>query len=92
MRRIAIVIACAVLVPLATDYDAPRAGLATMIEIYNRSRDHWAWRQGAMDRLSGTDRLRLGIEAGHDVFDLSAGWDDALEAFEQRRAPYLIYP
>jgi uncharacterized protein YbbC (DUF1343 family) len=80
------------LVPLSTDYDAPRAALATLIEIYKRSQDQWAWRVGAMDRLSGTDRIRLGIEAGQEVDELMAGWDEALAAFRERRTPYLIYP
>ncbi len=79
------------LVPLATDYDAPRAGIATLIEVYRRSGDHWAWRDAAMDRLSGTDKIRLAIDAGQDLAEITAGWDTALAAFEQRRAPYLIY-
>ena len=80
------------LVPLATDYDAPRAGIATLVEIYRRSRDHWAWREAAMDRLSGTDRIRLAIDAGKDVDEIMAGWDTQRAEFEQRRAHYLIYP
>jgi uncharacterized protein YbbC (DUF1343 family) len=79
------------LVPLTTDYDAPRAGIATLIEMYRRSDDHWSWRDGAMDRLSGTDGIRLAIDAGQDVDEIMAGWDDALVAFERRRAPYLLY-
>ena len=79
------------LVPVATDYDAPRAGIATLVEIYKRSKDQWEWRVGAMDRLSGTDQIRLAIDAGKDVDEIMAGWDEALAAFRQRSAPYLIY-
>jgi uncharacterized protein YbbC (DUF1343 family) len=79
------------LVPLTTDYDAPRAGIATLVEVYRRSAGEWAWRNGAMDRLSGTDKIRLAIDAGQDVDQITAGWSDALAAFEKMRAPYLIY-
>ena len=79
------------LVPVATDYDAPRAGIATLVEIYKRSKDQWEWREGAMGRLSGTDQIRLAIDAGKDVDEIMEGWDEALAAFRQRSAPYLIY-
>jgi len=79
------------LVPITTDYDAPRAGIATLVEVYRQSAGHWAWRDAAMDRLSGTDKIRLAIDAGEDVDAITAGWADELAAFEQVRAPYLIY-
>jgi len=79
------------LVPLATDYDAPRAGLATLVEVYKRSGEHWAWREGAMDRLSGTDAIRKGVEAGRDVDGLTAAWNEGIARFMKQRAPYLIY-
>ncbi|GMV06306.1 MAG: hypothetical protein AMXMBFR53_25820 [Gemmatimonadota bacterium] len=79
------------LVPLTSDYDAPRAGLATLVEVYRRSQDHWEWRTRHMDILSGTDRIRLGIDAGQDVDELMAGWEEELAAFQQLRAPYLVY-
>lgn len=78
-------------IPVATDYDAPRAALAALVEIYKRSEGNWAWRTGQFDRLSGTDQIRLGVEAGKDVDELTAGWDEAVEAFKVRAAPYLIY-
>jgi uncharacterized protein YbbC (DUF1343 family) len=79
------------LVPLASDYDAPRAAIATMVEVRKRSGDRWSWREAAMDRLSGTDRVRRAIDAGEDVDEIMAGWDEELAAFERRREPYLIY-
>lgn len=79
------------LVPLASDYDAPRAGIATMVEVRTRSGDQWAWREGAMDRLSGTDRIRMAIEGGQDTDEIMVGWDEELAAFRRRREPYLIY-
>jgi uncharacterized protein YbbC (DUF1343 family) len=78
-------------VPVATDYDAPRAALAALVEIRARSGEQWEWNEAHFDRLAGTDRIRLGIEAGQDVDEITAGWDDALAAYRERVAPYLIY-
>ncbi|WP_411359857.1 exo-beta-N-acetylmuramidase NamZ family protein [Pseudidiomarina salilacus] len=45
-----------------------------------------------MDKLSGTDKLRKAIEAGHSEAEIRASWQTALTQFKQRRAPYLLYP
>jgi uncharacterized protein YbbC (DUF1343 family) len=55
------------------------------------SGDRWEWRQAHFDRLAGTDRLRVGVEAGNPLDLLREGWDVALEAFLQVREAYLIY-
>jgi hypothetical protein len=46
---------------------------------------------GTFDRLAGTDRLRVGVDAGLGLEELTAGWDTAVAAFEELRAPYLLY-
>ncbi|NIP81524.1 MAG: DUF1343 domain-containing protein [Gemmatimonadetes bacterium] len=63
-----------------------------LIEARRLSGDRWDWRVAHFDRLSGTDDLRLGIEAGQSVDEITAGWPDQLTAFEALRSPYLIYP
>lgn len=80
------------LVAESTDYDAPRAAVALLVETYRASGDRWSWRTAHFDRLAGTDALRLGIVAGRSVDELTGGWDEALDAFQARRRPYLIYP
>lgn len=45
-----------------------------------------------MDKLSGTDTLRLQIEQGQSEQDIRAGWQNALQQFKQQRHPYLLYP
>ncbi|MDH5759555.1 MAG: DUF1343 domain-containing protein [Gemmatimonadota bacterium] len=79
-------------VPTSDSYDPARAALAVLVETRRMSGDRWEWRVGHFDRLAGTDAVRLGIEAGEDVAELTAGWDEALAAFAALRSPYLIYP
>jgi uncharacterized protein YbbC (DUF1343 family) len=79
-------------IPESADFDGPRVGVAMLVEARRMSGDDWAWHVAHFDRLSGTDALRLGIEAGRTVAEITAGWDEEIAAFEARSAPYLIYP
>jgi uncharacterized protein YbbC (DUF1343 family) len=79
------------LVPESTDYDAPAAAVAMLIEARRASGDDWSWRVDHFDRLSGTDALRLGLEADESLEELTAPWVDELAAFETLRDRYLIY-
>ena len=79
------------LVQETTNYDAPKAAVAMLLEAYGMSGDNWSWSEDHFDRLAGTDLLRLGIEAGQDFAALTAAWDEGVRAFEQLRRPYLIY-
>lgn len=47
---------------------------------------------GFMDKLAGTDTLRLQIEQGLSEQQIRAGWQDGLHQFKQQRQPYLLYP
>jgi uncharacterized protein YbbC (DUF1343 family) len=80
------------LVASTSDYDAPLAGVAMLVEARRASGNRWAWTAAHIDRLAGTDALRLGIDRGLTVPELVAGWVGEREAFEALRAPYLIYP
>lgn len=44
-----------------------------------------------MDKLAGTDQLRLAIEAGRTAEEIKQSWQAGLEQFKQQRAPYLLY-
>jgi uncharacterized protein YbbC (DUF1343 family) len=79
------------LVAASTDYDAPRAAVAMLVEAYRMSGGHWSWNVQDFDRLAGTDRLRLGIEAGESMKQLTAPWGAEDAAFRKLRRPYLIY-
>ena len=79
------------LVPLSSDYDASRAAVAMLVQTYATSGANWEWRVAHFDRLAGTAALREGIVAGEGMASLTMQWDRAVEAFDARRTPYLIY-
>lgn len=45
-----------------------------------------------MDKLAGTDKLRLAIEAGHSAAQIRQSWQADLARFRRQRQPYLLYP
>jgi len=79
-------------VPGEASFDAPRVGVAMLIEARRMSGDRWTWNVAHMDRLAGTDALRLGIEAGRSVEELTEAWDEQARAFTATRSAYLLYP
>ena len=44
-----------------------------------------------MDKLAGTDKLRLAIEAGQTEQQIKQSWQADLSTFKRKRAPYLLY-
>ena len=44
-----------------------------------------------IDYLCGTDRIRLMIEEGRSAEEISASWQEDVEAFKAQRRPYLLY-
>ena len=61
----------------------------------------FAWRQppyeyerdkNPFDILSGSEQLRLQIEAGDDAGAIARSWRSDEQAFRRTREPYLIYP
>ena len=44
-----------------------------------------------MDKLAGTDKLRLAIEAGQTEQQIKQSWQQDLARFKQQRAAYLLY-
>ncbi len=55
-----------------------------------RHPNEWEWRADKIDRLAGSDELRLAVDAGR-VDELLARWDAEAAAFAARREPYLLY-
>ncbi len=73
-------------------YDPTLTALALLVEARVLAGPEWEWRSSAFDRLAGTDRLRLDVEAGVAAADIFAGWQDARLRFQRTRARYLLYP
>lgn len=73
-------------------YDPTRAAVAVLVEAYRMAGADWGWNAAHFDRLAGTDALRLGIEAGAEVDELTAAWAPARADFERRAEPHRIYP
>ncbi|WP_166108887.1 DUF1343 domain-containing protein [Pseudoalteromonas sp. Z9A5] len=44
-----------------------------------------------MDKLAGTNKLRLAIEAGQSEAQIKQSWQAGLSQFKAQRAPYLLY-
>jgi uncharacterized protein YbbC (DUF1343 family) len=70
-------------------YRPVRTSLLLIDAIYKRHREQFAW-SGSLDRLAGTDRVRLAIEAG-ELAPLLDEWDRDAAAFVEARAPMLLY-
>ena len=44
-----------------------------------------------IDKLAGTDEVRLQIEAGMSAREIKDGWQDEIRSFMEQRRPYLLY-
>jgi uncharacterized protein YbbC (DUF1343 family) len=75
-----------------TDRQAYRPVRTTLVLIDEIRRQHptdFAW-TGSIDRLTGSDKVRLAIEAG-TLPALLDEWDREAAQFRSDRAPYLLY-
>ncbi len=72
-------------------YDPTEAAVAALIEAAALSGDRWEWREATFDRLAGTDRLRLAVEAGASLEEVRAAWQPDLIGFRRVRERYLLY-
>jgi uncharacterized protein YbbC (DUF1343 family) len=77
-----------------------RTGLAAVAVARQLAPQHFAWRADAyefvtdvqaFDLLCGTDAVRTALESGASFPEAAALLDDAAEAFDERRRPYLLY-
>jgi uncharacterized protein YbbC (DUF1343 family) len=76
-----------------TDRDAVRSvevGVRMLRAIYARHPKDFQWRQASIDRLAGTDKLRLAVEQ-NGVDALLKQWDADAVKFADQVKPYLIY-
>jgi uncharacterized protein YbbC (DUF1343 family) len=71
-------------------YRPVRTSLLLIDEIRRRHPRDFAW-TGTIDRLTGSDRVRLAIEGG-SLPALLDEWDREAAAFRESSRPYLLYP
>lgn len=79
---------------LVTDrgrYDSSRLAFRLLETIAAIHGDSLVIRSAAMDRLAGTDRLRLALRDRDGAEQLPLGWAPALARFARTREPYLLY-
>lgn len=68
-----------------------RVGLEMLRSIYRRHTGEFQWRTSAIDRLSGSTKLRDAVELDR-IDQLIADWDRESRDFQLKTAPYRIYP
>ena len=70
-------------------YRPVRTSLLLIDEIRRRHMADFKW-TATIDRLTGSDKVRLAIEAGR-LGPLLDEWDREAAAFRESRKPYLLY-
>jgi uncharacterized protein YbbC (DUF1343 family) len=70
-------------------YRPVRTSLMLIDEIKRQHPKDFAWRP-SIDRLTGTDKVRLAIDAGR-LAPVLEQWDREAELFRESRKPYLLY-
>lgn len=71
-------------------YRPVRTALLVIDQVRRRHPKEFAWRP-SIDRLAGTDKVRLAIDAG-TLQPLLEQWDREAAAFHDARRPFLLYP
>ncbi|HEX8560415.1 MAG TPA: DUF1343 domain-containing protein [Pyrinomonadaceae bacterium] len=70
-------------------YRPVRTSLLLIDEIRRRHRRDFAW-TATIDRLTGSDKVRLAVEGGR-LAQLLEEWDREAAEFRESRKPYLLY-
>jgi uncharacterized protein YbbC (DUF1343 family) len=78
-------------VAISDSYDPTLAAVSALYEARRMSGDSWAWRESHFDRLAGTDRLRLALDAERSIDEITAPWPGQLEAFRKLASESLLY-
>jgi uncharacterized protein YbbC (DUF1343 family) len=73
-------------------YDPTRVAVTIMTILETVHPLEFGWNEARFDRLAGGPSLRLAVISGTPPDSIVAGWLEPLQAFLNRRAPFLIYP
>jgi uncharacterized protein YbbC (DUF1343 family) len=66
--------------------------LSILLQVYQQMKSDTFFNAKWFDTLAGGTGFRKAIEAGQDEAQIRAGWTKDLEAFQQKRRQYLLYP
>ncbi|MBK8249919.1 MAG: DUF1343 domain-containing protein [Gemmatimonadetes bacterium] len=83
-----------VLITVVSDRDIVKphvVALHMLRTIYKRHAKEWTWREQAIDRLSGTARLRAAVEREGGIQALIPILDQEADEFAKAIAPYRLY-
>ena len=76
-------------------YDSIRTAIAMIITARKLYPKDFAWRESAtpywIDKLTGSDQVRIAIDGGATTDQVVAGWKSELARFRAQRARYLLY-
>jgi uncharacterized protein YbbC (DUF1343 family) len=72
-------------------YDPTRTAVHLLSTIATLQKDHFGWIPPHFDRLAGGVGLRESIQIGRDPEQIVRGWKAALDQFNARRRPFLLY-
>ncbi len=72
-------------------FESVRTGLEVVAAFRRDNPEEFRWRGAHFDRLVGVSWLREGIEADIPVSELAVRWQESLQSWRGRAAPYLIY-
>ncbi|NWG14531.1 MAG: DUF1343 domain-containing protein [Acidobacteria bacterium] len=68
-----------------------RVALHILSVIRRNYPEHFRWRESSMDRLAGSDDVRLAIDRNTPVDQILASWEDDLRKFDAARRRYFLY-
>jgi len=77
---------------LATATVQPRLDLQYIIRLYNAYPDKDKFFNAFFDKLAGTATLKQQIRQGLTAEQIRATWQPGLQAYNQKKAKYLLYP
>ena len=66
--------------------------LLSWYQLFQQHQTRFFSSPGFMDKLAGTDKLRLQIEQGLTEQQIRQSWQADLQQFRQQRQPYMLYP
>lgn len=72
-------------------YEPVRTGVFILSTARSLFPSDFRWREGAIDRLSGTTLVRTVLDRGGDPNELVDSWKEGVENFRRIREKYLLY-